>query len=644
MSEFSKLTGAHVGPSSSSEFLSANSSSNSSSIPPDYSPRTIPDGEEAAEVDESTSLLVHGKRKSSSRDRDYKSLQSFPNAFSEPATPSEHVHSILSKVWKTLTSTSAKSIWGLAAVLLLLLIVLQAMHVYWEKEFINATAVDIQKVQFEEFTNDGVTLRVRGELRINYTLIDHDSYRSWFLRTGAYPIHTLLIKNSTSVVSFKNDKDQKAGAGGKGESQYKHAVTALLPDMTINIRHNETTKFDIITNLTDFGSPGLLASIVKRILTEEEIDFEYKTALPIYKGIFPLGTWPFVIRGAVNPGPELGVIPDQFNLDDFTINPVPQGYHGLSVAAMISAFYNFSISAILPELRWKVFIPGCNEDEFLYVTDAFNLPIHLKPFEVNELGVYAMVKKLSSELNVQCPGSNHTAIDQFAQQYLSGALTKIKVQGSWHQPPGVPWWMTPILPLIELQIPIRGQKTDDKLIRELELSNFKITLPARKNPFEKPSGLPKLSAHIQATVVPPPMINMTEDVDLSVKQARGTAELFSSKGESFATVDIPDWLPCVTTTKMVDRDPPLNGGDLGSMIQKKSSNNKTLAYVVEFSLNGVPMNITDESVFSEVARQVIVTGSAPITLHAIVDADLSTPVGGFVFSDISIEGNTVIRA
>lgn len=584
---------------------------------------------------ENTPLLAHtdSNQKPSSRESNYKSLQSFPDAFSETRSPSARFKSFFGKIYAAATSAYAKSFWAIAGVLLLLLILLQAMHVYWDQEFMNATTVDITNVDFEEFTDDGFNLRVQGTARINYTEVDHNSYRSWFLRMGAYPIHTLSLKNSTAIVLFKETEDQGDNSN-KEKSPYEHGVTAFLPPLEFSIRHNETTHFDFMANLTDFGSGKLLGSIVKRIMTAEEIDFRIKSALRVHKGIVALGTWPFEVAGEVNPSAGgLGAIANQFNLENVKINPVPEGAHGVSVMAMVSAFYNFSIAADIPELTWDLFVPGCQELEYVYVAGVSNLPLRLVPHAVNEVKVHAGITKIPADLGVQCTGTNHSIIDQFVQQYISGALTSVKVRGSWKQPAGVPWWMKPILPLIEIKVPIRGHKMGDKLIRELELTDFMLTFPSSKNPFEKPKGLPKLSANVQATVVPPAALNLTDDIGILVNQVRGNAELFSSKGEQFATVDIPDWQPCDTSTTMVDVDP--DNSNEGSQ--------QTLAYVLKFSLDEVPLNVTDEPVFGEIARQMLFSGSAPITLHAQVDANLETPVGSFVFSDIPIEGDTVLH-
>lgn len=586
------------------------------------------------ENNENTPLLPHtdSNQKPGSRDSNYKSLQSFPDAFSDTRTPSAKVKSFFSKIYKGATSAYAKSFWAMAGVLLLLVIVLQAMHVYWDQEFMNATTVDITNVDFEEFTDDGFNIRVQGTARINYTEVDHNSYRSWFLRMGAYPIHTLSLQNSTAIVLFKESEDPDDN-NNKEKNPYEHGVTAFLPPLTFSIRHNETTHFDFVANLTDFGSGKLLGSIMRRIMTDEEIDFRIKSALRVHKGVVPLGNWPFEVDGEVNPSTGgLGAIANQFNLENVKINPVPKGAHGVSVAAMVSAFYNFSIAADIPELAWDLYVPGCQESDYVYVAGVSNMPLRLVPHAVNEVKVQADITKIPANLGVQCPGTNHSVIDQFAQQYISGALTSVKVRGSWHQPAGVPWWMKPVLPLIEITVPIRGQKIGDKLIRELELSDFMLTFPSSKNPFEKPKGLPKLSAKVQAIIVPPAALNLTEDIGILVNQVRGTAELFSSKGEQFATVDIPDWQPCETTTTMVDVDP-----------DNTADGQQTLAYVLKFNLDKVPLNVTDEPVFGEIARQMLFSGSAPITLHAAVDANLETPVGSFVFSDIPIEGDTVLH-
>lgn len=522
----------------------------------------------------------------------------------------------------------------LGVAILALVVLVQTASVNWGQEFFNGTIVNIDNVGFEQFTENGVSLRVRGNIHINYTLIDHASYRSWALRLGAYPLHSLTVGRSESVLELKNYNNK---ATDKDDRQdYSHAVTAHLPQFDVNIRHNETTHFDLVTNLTDFGNPSLLATIVKRILAQKEIEFKYKTQLRLSKMGIPFGSWPFTVQAVVNPE-NLGFSDSKLlRLEQLQLEKVSGG---LGVSAAVSTFYNLSVSADIPQIMWDMYLAGCGDDEFIYVARVENSPIQLQPYKSNEIQVYSYVQQLDPAFSQHCTGenANHTALDQLVQKYFSGDVINVQVRGSDVQKPGaVPDWMAQVLPLLHVDIPFRFDRgpdgDDQKLVREVELSNFRLIIPPRnKNPFGGGPGqqpIPKLNAHIRATLQPPGELNLTKDLDLTIDYARGLADLYyrttSTICRKFAVVDIRDWLPCTTDTA---KDPETGN----------------LRYIVEFDLVNVPMNVTDESTFSEVARQIFLKGSAPILLQAQIDADVATPLGSFVFSDIHIEGETLIK-
>lgn len=523
----------------------------------------------------------------------------------------------------------------LGIAILILVVVVQTACVNWGQEFFNGTLIHIDSISFEQFTDDGVNLRVRGDVQINYTLIDHASYRSWALRLGAYPLHTLTVGKSQSVVELKN---YKAVADREdGEQDFSHAVTALLPQFDVNVRHNETTHFDLVTNLTDFGNPSLLATIVKRILTQKEIEFKYNTQLHLSKLGISFGTWPFTIHAVVNPEKTWFSDNSFLRLNQLRFDKVE---NGLGVSAGVSAAYNFSLSTDLPQLVWDMYLSGCEDDEFIFLTRVENAPMRLQPYKLNAMEIYAYLQQLDPAFKQYCVGlnANHTVLDLLVQKYLSGDFVNFQICGSSAQTPGAaPEWITQVLPLLCVDLPFRFERDSDsdsqKLVRELELTDFRLIIPPRnKNPFDgghDKQPLPKLNAHIRVTVQPPSELNLTKDLDLAVDYARGFANLYyrstGAECRQFAVVDIHDWLPCTTdTTTEPETD--------------------HLRYIIEFDLVGVPMNVTDESTFSQVARQILLKGSAPILLQAQVDADVVTPLGTFVFSDIDVEGETVIKA
>lgn len=509
--------------------------------------------------------------------------------------------------------------WRLIVIILCVQITLFAMSmikVDWPNEFLNATDIKIHHVGLKQLTKEGADVRVQGEIAIDFNKLDHNSAKAKFLRSSAYLVHSLTFGASTSEMSFRN-----YSAEAVGRDNFIRAAVSHTPALDVLVRHNETTKFDIIVKITEFGSPTLFATIIHRILKQQEIEFQCLTNLPVRKSWLPLGTWPLSFKYVINP--QTSIAREDVRLKEMSMERADKG--GLHINAIINAVYNYSASGLIPKLYWDLHLPGCNDDEYLYVARASNHPLDVQPYTNNLLNVDSLIHTLPSGLNKKCSHSNHTLLDTAAQLYLSGESIDIMVQGSSYQHKDIPRWISNILPLLQIHVPFKRSSTDQKLIQELQFSKFVMKLPSpARNPLLKPKELPKLSAHIKATILPPTELNLTESLALAVTESRGLADLYS-KSQKFAVVDIRDWMPCETSTS---RSP-----DTGNLL-----------YVVDFNLENAPMNVTDESVFSEVAKQIILTGSAPVTLKAQVDAGLYTPLGTFVFSDIHIEGETTVRA
>ena len=67
-------------------------------------------------------------------------------------------------------------------------------------------------------------------------------------------------------------------------------------------------------------------------------------------------------------------------------------------------------------------------------------------------------------------------------------------------------------------------------------------------------------------------------------------------------------------------------------------------YKVICFLDNIPMEISDNSVFAGVSRQILIYGEVPIRYDAVLDIKFETSVGSLLVKKVRVKGSTEMRA
>lgn len=564
--------------------------------------------------------------------------------------------------------------------------------------FRQAAVANLTAVDFNGIKDGNIQLRVTAQLAMNYTQIENRRL-AWFIQTLALPVYSIGIKNMTAILFIKGKEpaqrwDQSfESVWGSGDFStansdfFKHALTISIPSVDeIKVRHNDPTFIDIVANVSSFENPSLLSDTIRRLLVGDVVTARVLTEVEPHKGFVSFGRFPIFVETTINPNSHKGVpLDDLFSKQlklsalemtpDVPADPTQGKYGAIDVAAtivlkdaleMVFAAFNLS-SAVLdklpisrnlsfPSLFWEVAIPGCHYDEngsdVLRVSGMKTLPFGLlQDSAVPEgagsirVSAEASVPKLSEGLAVPCLDSNHSALDAFLQQYLSGQKTHIIVKGaSAVQNSGLPEWAARMLAKVQVSVPVLGrggpaQADDEKLVKEVSLSQLKISLPPPKSPFERPGAPdvpPRISAHVEMTLHPPSVLNITQDLGVAVGRVRGPVDLVDAgTGVLFAKFNVSTWVDCITTTR-----PETEGFARESGEARRPP---LLDYVVSFDIEQLPMTVVDQKQLTAVATQLVLKGQVPVKFGAVVDLQMNTTVGDFVLNKIPVEGTTVMR-
>lgn len=565
--------------------------------------------------------------------------------------------------------------------------------------FRQAAVANLTAVDFNGIKDGNIQLRVAAQLEMNYTQIENRRL-AWFIQTLAFPVYSIGIKNMTAILFIKGKEpaqrwDQSFGSvWGSGEYStadndfFKHALTISIPSVDeIKVRHNDPTFIDIVANVSSFENPALLSDTIRRLLVGDAVTARVLTEVEPHKGFISFGRFPIFVETTINPNSHKGVpLDDLFSkqlklsaiemVPDVPADPAQGKYGAIDVAAtvvlkdaleMVLAAFNLSSTVLdkipinrnlsFPSLFWEVAIPGCHYDEngsdVLSVSGMKTLPFGLLQDRAVPEGAgsicvsaEASVPKLAEGLAVPCLDSNHSALDAFLQQYLSGQKTHIIVKGaSAAQNSGLPDWAARLLSKAQVSVPVLkrcgpGQADDEKLVKEVSLSQLKIALPPPKSPFERPGSPdvpPRISAHVEMVIHPPSVLNITQDLGVAVGKVRGPVDLVDAgTGILFAKFNVSAWVDCITTTRPETEEFAREAGEPDAPLP-------LLNYLVSFDIEQLPMTVVDQKQLTAVATQLVLKGQVPITFGAVVDVQMNTTVGDFVLNKIPVEGTTVMR-
>ena len=278
----------------------------------------------------------------------------------------------------------------------------------------------------------------------------------------------------------------------------------------------------------------------------------------------------------------------------------------------------YPVTVDVPELKWRVIVPGCTPAERIRLTNAETGSLSIRRGRNITLEVQSLVTSLPQELLDPCADDAPSPLEVLFQSILHPSQnTTIFISGDNHHSPSdnLPKWLPNILSSLSIPLPIPHLETNTSdLISSIHLSEMKFTLPPPWAPPGSPNAQPKISGLIEAVIKPPPQ---AKNININVTAVKADVLLFD-KGEKFGRVVVPEWSPATTTRK--------------EMIH-------VVARVAE-----VPVEVLDPFVFQRVMGKLLQGGgTVEIGVEGTVDGQVRVLVGEFAVRGIPVKGVVEVK-
>ena len=251
----------------------------------------------------------------------------------------------------------------------------------------------------------------------------------------------------------------------------------------------------------------------------------------------------------------------------------------------LSVVNSYPIKLTIPPLGFNILVPNCGADDpYIRLADATTAPVNVEPYSDVVVDVGGIVRELPQNLVQTCPHSGSSPLDLLLGDYIHGHDTTIFVQGSNPPDSDTPDWITKIISSVTIPIPFPG-RTFDGLIRNFSLTDTHFSLP---DPWAEPGSdesNPQISANIVVIAGLPKEMNF----GINVTRVRANADVFY-KGEKLGVLNLLKWQPAES-----ERIEPENGEEAMLKIQSQ--------------IEDVPLNITDNDVFTDVLQELLFGGN-----------------------------------
>lgn len=281
---------------------------------------------------------------------------------------------------------------------------------------------------------------------------------------------------------------------------------------------------------------------------------------------------------------------------------------------------DFPVHINIPPLSFAILMESCTPmDSKIMLAHATTDILHVEPGKDLALNVTGLIGRLPDEFLATCPTSNESPLDKFLSSYIRGGDTTIYVRGSESSSSETPQWITDITSGITVPVPVPGQ-TMGHLIRDFSMADVHFGLP---NLFAKPNtpeAQPKISAKAKVLVALPDLV----DFPVKVHRMRADSEVYYH-GKKLGNLDLHKWRRA--TSRSVT-DPKGGHADLE----------------VETSIVNAPLNVTDDTVFSDFVGALLTCQKALyLTVKAKVDVEMETTIGRFTARGIPSEGEVPVK-
>ena len=448
------------------------------------------------------------------------------------------------------------------------------------------------KLSIDSFTSFGIRARVQGTFYMDASRVQNKATRN-LGRLGTW-IAKEVQSGQSEVQVYLPDYDNVL------------LGTATLPSMKINIQNQHYNHLDFLADL----EPGDLDG-VRKVLKDfmdrklEEVTVEAVATVSIQSGIIHLGKQT-ISQILQFQGHDVPAVPDpdiqQLRFAEYGMPGHPEG---LKAMAVVSVMNEYPVNFDVPPLAFEVLLPDCSDDYLLFATAKTDV-IHILPKQNVTTSVTGIVRQLPTSLTSACPDSDTSPLDRIVGDYLAGRDTTVYIRGG-NQGENTPDWIGKLLRDTRVPFSLPGHPFDN-LIKNFSLADVHFALP---DPATE--SRPKISAVIRVLVGLPPEMNVNLDVD----RVRADADVFY-KGDLLGNLDLRKWQAANAT--QIE-------GDL----------------LVESIVKDAPLEIKDDSVFSKVVQRLLFGDGVPLSVHANVDVNTHTALGGFVVRNVPAKGEIFIK-
>ena len=292
------------------------------------------------------------------------------------------------------------------------------------------------------------------------------------------------------------------------------------------------------------------------------------------------------------------------------------------MAADVSLNLNnqYPVDFTIPPLGFDILVQDCAPNEpYLMLARATTHEVLVEPNEEINIDVGGIIRELPETLTKACPNTLKSPLDALLGDYIHGAETTIYVRGSEHPLPDTPSWITDLIKDVVVPLPFPGH-TFDHLIRNFSLTDVHFGLPDPTASPDSPHGKPRISAVVKVLAGLPKEMNFP----ISVGRVKANADVYYHS-KKLGELDLSKWQKANSS-------------------QIEANGDQDASIAVDSVVKDAPLDITDNSVFTEVV-QALIFGGNPVILgvKASVDVETETALGKFVVRDIPAEGKVFVK-
>jgi hypothetical protein len=321
-------------------------------------------------------------------------------------------------------------------------------------------------------------------------------------------------------------------------------------------------------------------------------------------------------------GNDLPAIPE-YNITRLNFLEVPistSGRRGMAADVSLSVVNSYPIKLTIPPLGFNILVPNCGADDpYIRLADATTAPVNVKPRSDVVVDVGGIIRELPQPLLQTCPNSKSSPLDLLLGDYIHGNDTTIFVQGSNPPDGDTPDWITKIISSVTVPVPFPGH-TFDGLIRNFSLTDTHFSLP---DPWAEPGtdeANPRISANIVVIAGLPKEMNF----GINVTRVRANADVFY-KGDKLGVLNLRKLQPAESE-------------------RIESENREEVQLKIKSKIEDVPLNITDNDVFTDVLQELVFGGNTVmLKIEALVGVEVSTVLGKLVIKDMPAEGVVPVK-